>query len=331
MSFLDFYKEADPESWQGRVDSEDVWDLMRWHQAVRLVNLKTEKIPALKPGQKGTAIIGYRCEEGVRRNKGRLGTKRGPFVLRKAVSNFPVHFDKSSAIVDLGNICCKERKLEETQQALGELCAKALKKGYALLVFGGGHDVAFGHFSGVRKAFAEANIGVINFDAHFDLRKPDAETGVSSGTPFWQIAREETARGKDFNYLCLAVQKNSNTKCLFDTAESLGAEYIYGDSFHAGNRAMIERKVQAFIDRMDCVYLTICLDAFAAAHAPGVSAPAYSGLIPDPFFRSIFKMILASGKVVSMDIAELNPDYDVDRRTAKLAGSLAFEYVAEKL
>jgi len=78
---------------------------------------------------------------------------------------------------------------------------------------------------------------------------------------------------------------------------------------------------------VDIVYLTVCLDVFAAAFAPAVSALAYNGILPDKIFQDFFKFILRSPKVKSMDIAELNPSLDIDNRTARLAASLIFDYV----
>jgi formiminoglutamase len=60
--------------------------------------------------------------------------------------------------------------------------------------------------------------------------------------------------------------------------------------------------------------------------APGVSAPSAAG-IGWPNFFPLLRKVFESRKVVSMDIAELNPRYDLDNRTAKLAAAIAFEMV----
>ncbi|MEA5720431.1 arginase family protein, partial [Salmonella enterica subsp. enterica serovar Virginia] len=39
------------------------------------------------------------------------------------------------------------------------------------LVLGGGHETAFGHGAGVLDAFAQESVGIINLDAHLDLRQ----------------------------------------------------------------------------------------------------------------------------------------------------------------
>jgi formiminoglutamase len=45
------------------------------------------------------------------------------------------------------------------------------------------------------------------------------------------------------------------------------------------------------------------------------------GFTPDVVLASL-KTIIASGKLTALDIAELNPTYDIDDQTARLAASL---------
>jgi formiminoglutamase len=86
------------------------------------------------------------------------------------------------------------------------------------------------------------------------------------------------------------------------------------------------KRLDAFMTQVDCLYVTIDLDVFTAATAPGVSAPAMRG-IDLPLFEAMFEHIQQSGKVRLMDIAECNPSYDLDNRTARLAAYLVFKFL----
>jgi formiminoglutamase len=89
---------------------------------------------------------------------------------------------------------------------------------------------------------------------------------------------------------------------------------------------LVHESLGAWLAASKNIYLTLCLDVFASAYAPGVSSPQAFGLSPYtllPFFRQV----LESGKVIGFDIAELNPIYDQDSQTAKLAA----HFVAEVL
>lgn len=318
------YQPTAPGTWQGRNDGADP-DLQRWHQLVQPVDLSRNPLPPLPAGKKGVAFLGFASDEGVRRNAGRTGAAAGPEALRKACSSFPVHFE-GHALADAGNIVCEGRQLEMAQDALSATVAHILRAGYLPVVFGGGHEVAFGHERGIRKHYGEEVVGVINFDAHFDLREPGAE-GASSGTGFWQMAQERKQEGKPFHYLALGIQQNSNTPRLFNTAAELGVDYLPAGLFQQKYHDQLIGAIRSFIQRADRIYLTTCLDVFAAPYAPGVSATAYNGLEPDALFLDCFRSVLRTGKLAGVDFAELNPSLDQDNRTAKLAASLVFETV----
>jgi formiminoglutamase len=320
------YQPADPALWRGRNDGEDA-DQQRWHQRILLMDATTSGFPTLHEGQRGIAIIGFCCDEGVRRNMGRTGAKDAPDAIRKACASLPVHFEDSLVLVDAGNICCISGGLETAQEALSHLITELLGLGYRPLVFGGGHEVVYPNYTGIRDFLntegLKQGIGIINFDAHFDLREPGA-SGASSGTGFWQIAQDCKARNVPFWYIPVGIQKHSNTVGLFKTAAELQVSYIGAEDFRVGREAQVLDSLQTFISRPEAIYLTIDLDVFAAAYAPGVSAVAPVGLVPDAFFARMLKTILQSKKLISLDIAELNPVYDQDERTAKLAAWLAF-------
>ncbi len=60
--------------------------------------------------------------------------------------------------------------------------------------------------------------------------------------------------------------------------------------------------------------------------APGVSAAASNGIFADTTFLHFYRHILKSEKLVALDVAEVNPDFDIAERTARLAASLVNEW-----
>ncbi len=93
------------------------------------------------------------------------------------------------------------------------------------------------------------------------------------------------------------------------------------EKFRLRNILSIKQKLKSFIDSVDKIYLTIDLDGFSSAYAPGVSAPSPLGFSPE-MAMEVIRIIKKSGKLISMDIAELNPRFDLDHRTARLAAIL---------
>jgi len=334
----DFYRKPDASLWQGRVDDPDDPASFRWHQVIRLLDL-TDPAPA-EAEEKGFCLLGFSSDEGVRRNKGRTGAAGGPEAIRKAMASLPWHGAAwtgypGARLHDAGDILCLDGRLEEAQEALASAVVEIRKRGLYPIVLGGGHEVAYGHFTGLRRSLdaqlsgpsGRERLGIINFDAHFDIR-PFTE-GPSSGTMFAQIAAEAERDGRSFNYLCLGIQKSGNTRALFEKAESLGVEYIGAGELGYPGTGPSSGTIEGFIKRCDRIYLTLCTDVIAAAHAPGVSAPQPFGLEPR-LVQSWIREIAASGKTVGFDIAEVCPELDADQRTARLAAQFIF-YLTEAL
>lgn len=315
------YKTPKEGWWQGRNDG-DKTNQLRWWQHIQLKSLKEN----LFSFNNAPVLLGFACDEGVARNKGRIGSVNGPKKLRKALTNLPIH-SAEIPLFDAGTIYCIDNNLEDAQARLATSVYTILdNKGFPILL-GGGHEILYGHYRGTSKYYKKKKVGVINFDAHFDIRKP-AANGISSGTGFYQIAEDCKNENKDFLYLALGIQRSANTSELFNSADKLQAEYLLAQDFHFSNLEIIKKKVNEFLEKTDVVCLTIDLDVFSASIAPGVSAPAVAGIFYNYTFREILKLLASSNKVVSLDIAEYNPKYDIDSHTAKLAAQLIFDWVS---
>jgi formiminoglutamase len=265
-----------------------------------------------------TVLLGFACDAGVARNQGRVGAAEGPRAIRRALANMPVH--ECTQLADGGDFACAGDALEAAQRDLGAAVAQHLEAGRFPLILGGGHEVAWGTFSGLATHLARTEgaprVGIVNFDAHFDLRR---DTRATSGTPFLQIAQDCAARGWEFRYACLGVSRYANTEALFARARELGVLTQLDEALDA---AHFLPSLQAFVGDVDDVYLTVCLDVLPAAVAPGVSAPAARGVGLD-VLEPLIDAVCASGKVRVADIAEMNPRFDIDGRTAAVAARIA--------
>lgn len=316
------YRLTADQVWKGRLDGSGVL-YQRWHQCVERIDLReTTDL------ENSLVMLGFCCDQGVRRNEGRPGAANGPAAIRQVLRNLPVHHRSSVALRDAGDVICgSEDKLENAQAQLARAVhAILIRKGIPLLL-GGGHEITWGHYSGIRKS-VEGRIGVINMDAHLDIRKPNEGFG-SSGTGFYQIAQQCASMGEPFDYLALGIQQISNTRALFQQASDLGVEIVFAQEWQdPSNTRAIADQIKAFADRVDHVYLTIDLDVFSASVAPGVSAPAFNGIFPDHNCLQLLDILWRVPNLCALDIAELNPLFDIDCRTARLASDLIFRAVS---
>lgn len=293
--------------WDGRVDDSNVLEHRRVHQAIRDDGL--------------FALIGFNCDEGVRRNAGRIGAKDGPNAIRQSLSSMPWRTIDGLFIQDYGNVICEEREMEVAQESLGEEVHQAYERGQMPIILGGGHETFYGHYLGVRKYVGpDKKIGIINIDAHFDIRS--YETQSSSGTMFRQILEQDEQTG----YLVLGIQRYGNTEALFEKADELGCRYVLEDELRLTD---VQQYIEQFAEKYDVLIVTLCMDVLHQSAAPGVSAPSPFGLSPKTI-RHLLRTIMAHPKASSFDVCEVNPSLDIDDRTAKLAAAFVLEVMMEK-
>ena len=300
-----FHRPATP--WSGRDDPEDGVNALRLHH--------------LETAASDLKILGFACEAGVARNKGRIGAKAAPAAIRKAMAGLSAPMT-AKAFTDLGDVVVEDDALEEGQMLLADHIKEAISAGGHLVVLGGGHETAFGSFMGLHKAFPDKRIGVINLDAHLDLRNP-GEAGPSSGTPFNQIRELAPDR---FDYLCLGVAEEANSHALFERARDWGVG-IVSDHALIKDPEAADADIEAMARRSDILYLTIDIDLLPHFQAPGVSAPAARG-VPLTIVEHLLDQCLRACQAynVSMplaDIVEVSPRFDRDGVTAKTAAYLA--------
>ena len=309
--------QLDKSLWIARDDSAERGDTRRLAHIVEAAAGQT-------PAAGEPVLLGFACDAGVARNQGRVGAAAGPAGIRKYLAGLPAH--GLTRLLDAGDVECHGDKLEDAQERLGLRLAELMGRGARPVVLGGGHEIAWGSFQGLARWLrARGDAGpvlVLNLDAHFDLR-----TGRpgSSGTPFDQIAHYCEARGLALQYACLGVSRLANTPALYARAAEVGAVWVEDRDMQERHLAARLANVDALLARARHVYLTIDLDAFAAPYAPGVSALAFNGIVPDELFFDLYSAIIELPNLRSMDIAELNPYFDIDARTAKLGAYLIFK------
>jgi len=328
------YRPPKKDVWIGRVDDPDDFDSFRWHQIVEYIDLSQDEIEEVSEGTKAYCFLGFCCDTGVERNQGRIGASKGPQTIRKEMANLSCSFSKDTRLLDAGDIHCTNKDLSSAQTDLSEAVRVLRSKGYFPIILGGGHELAFGHYTGIvnslvvdgtnTQLLSDLSVGIVNFDAHLDLRP--YENGPNSGSMFSQIADFSQDKGIQFSYLCIGVQKYGNTVSLFKRADQLGVNYIFAKDISENMLQDVKDRITTFLDEHEHIYLTVCTDVISSAYAPGVSSPQPFGLLPETVL-TLIKQVAESGKVASFDIAEVSPRFDEDNRTAKLAAIIVYAIV----
>lgn len=301
-------------NWTGRGDSQAD---ERIYQCVQLLDLN-QNIP-----DDALVMLGFKSDEGIRRNLGRVGAKEGPDAIRQSLGGMAKHHF-SKTIYDAGDVEVDGQDLEASQAQLASLVKKIHDQNNKLIMLGGGHEISWPHYKGLYDAYLGKRVGIINFDSHFDLRKP-GQAGPSSGTPFWQ-AHEVDPNG--FRYCVFGIQPYANTRTLYDTAKQFNVAYYEQDQITSEAIPSLKTKIDQFLATIDVLYLTICLDVFDITIAPGVSAPSTRGMLMNQA-EPLLSHIIQHEKCRSVDIAELSPCHDQREKTARLAAWLCHSMIEQ--
>lgn len=298
--------------WQGRDEGPGAIHT-RWHHMVYEGQRQT--------GQEAQsmAIVGFESDEGTVRNQGRPGAADGPHKIRHALAQLAFH--GANVVHDRGNVRVDGHELEAAQQRAGRVFGEVISEHRITFVLGGGHETSYATYRGLRESGALDGVGtwgVISLDTHFGLRRHPVPTAV---TAFRQVHRDESETGRDFRYSVIGVSEPDNTRAQFENAHKYETAYLKDADCCESRLAEVLRFVDEQLEPLELVHLSLDLDVLPGWVAPGVSAPATLG-VPPIVVEEVCKRIAASGKVAVVDIVGMNPRFDTDDRTARIAARL---------
>jgi formiminoglutamase len=274
-------------------------------------------------------LVGFPLDEGVRRNQGRPGASAAGAAIRSWLYRLtPVDLETGAdlrrlSLLDLGDVGM-DSDLETAQEELGQVLGELLRRKTVPIVLGGGHETAYGHYLGY--VHAGVDVGVINVDAHLDVR-PTLNGRGHSGSPFRQMLEHPIRPLAASRYVCLGAQPAAVSR------EHLDFVLGHGGTVHWAG-AVAGRLSEAFesqrrrLAALGCaVYVSLDADVVCAADVPGVSAPNPLGLSG----REVARWARDVGRcpnVASFDLVEVNPRFDVDDRSARWAALVVWHFLA---
>jgi formiminoglutamase len=225
--------------------------------------------------------------------------------------------------LDLGNVRITGT-LAETQEALGEVVGAVLQTGAVPVVLGGGHETAYGHYLGY--VAAQMAVGVINFDAHLDVR-PLLDGLGHSGSPFRQAMEHPSRPLAGDRYVCLGAQPQSVARQHFLYASQRGCVLHWIGPLRQRLRKFFGQEVRRLAELGCHVYVTFDADVVREADVPGVSAPNPRGLRSEQLLWAA-RVAGLSPHVSSIDLVEISPRLDRDGQSARWAALLIWEFLA---
>lgn len=259
------------------------------------------------------ALVGLPDDAGVELNHGRVGARRGPTAFRGALAGYGVAMPLDEPgdgrayphVFDAGDVVVG-KDIFETHDRVSAVAEAIVKRGLFPIAIGGGHDLTFAFVRGVARALG--TMTGVYIDAHLDVR-PE----VGSGMPFRALIEGGFASALH----CIGVNP---LVTMHDHAEYFRGK---GGTTHVSPPA---RELGTLLDPGKPAFVSLDMDAFDSAHAPGVSALNPCGLSP----REVEPLVRAAGRLPSVrcfDIMELNPEHDVEGRTSRLAAHMFLTFL----
>lgn len=275
---------------------EDSW--LRWSAE----NLEDAKV----------AIMGIPFDNAVSFKK---GTASAPEKLRElSIELSDVADDfipiKDDILYDIGDIY-PELDWEKYFSDIESQAFALMQSGRFCLFLGGDHSVTIP----LHKAFGKYNsgkkIGIIHFDAHFDLcREYDGHKWSHACTE--ARALDDVISGEDLFFIGVRVAELQELEVI---KEHPGIRNITpAELERMGTEKAFEALHEAFKD-YDALYMTLDIDVLDPAYAPGTGTPV-SGGISSRQFIDLTRMILDGLPVRAMDIVEVSPPNDVNDITS---------------
>jgi len=214
----------------------------------------------------------------------------------------------------------------------------SMQAGNFPLVLGGDHSLSIGS---VRGAARGRKIGVIWVDAHGDFN--NAETTPSGNIHGMSLAILAGLGDKSLVQLWdepvpvidpkkIAVigarDLDEGEKANLQNAGAMVMSMEQIDRYGMVNA--VEKAIERVSRDVDGIYLSLDLDALDPEHAPGVGTPVPAGLNQREAHLAC-EMIAETGKLIGMDLVEVNPILDLQNRTASLAVDFALSSLGRRI
>ncbi|MCZ6491187.1 MAG: arginase [Acidobacteria bacterium] len=295
-------------------------------------------------------IIGVPLDLGQQRR----GVDMGPSALRVAGLNARVE-ELGYQVEDAGNLAVPIREMHSCGdgrakylEQIADTCRRhadwvleALEESCLPLVLGGDHSIAVGTVAGVSERYRRQGkqTGLIWVDAHSDMNTP--ETSPSGNVHGMPLACCLGFGPRELTHIFAAPAVLPRNAVLvgvrnIDPAEKRAVSecgltvYTMRDIDERGLRRVMEEAI-AIADR-DTVGFAVSLDMdfLDPSEAPGVGTPVRGGST----YREahlVMEMVADAGRMLSLEIVEINPVIDVANKTAALGVELALSALGKKI
>ena len=207
---------------------------------------------------------------------------------------------------------------------------RLMSTGNFCLFLGGDHSVtiplqkAFGKYQRESSGKAGPRIGIIHFDAHYDL------CDEYDGHPWSHACTEARAlengvvRPEDLFFIGVRVAELDELELI---RQNPGITTVTAMDVHEKGVDYVIQKLEDHFAGYDAIYFTLDIDGLDPAFAPGTGTPVMGGVTSIQLIK-LFRWVLGHLPVKAMDIVEVAPDLDVNNVTSWAALKIIHELFA---
>ena len=300
---------------------------------------------------KKAKIIGVPMDLGA----GRRGVDMGPSAIRIAGLNQAIKL-LGYEVSDAGNVHVRpaesiERtsprahflpQIAEAAEELASMVEAGLEEGALPVILGGDHSIAIGSVAGVASYYRKRNqrVGIIWLDAHTDVNTPETSpSGNIHGMPLAALlgrgARELThVAGFSPKVLpenVAVIGARSIDPGEREFVKSVGIRvFSMSELDERGLPDVVADAVEIATMNTAGFHVTMDMDFIDPFYAPGVGTPERGGATYRESHLAMEK-IAASGRVLSVELTEVNPVFDTANQTAQLAVELILSALGKRI
>ncbi|NDI34945.1 formimidoylglutamase [Chengkuizengella sediminis] len=279
---------------------------------------------------KGAALIGAPLSKPSISHSGASFT---PNVIRNLLQSYTTYaidenIDLNNPIVDCGDIYMHVTDLIQSQNRINktmeELCTANPQMIPILL--GGDHSVSYPSIEGFAKV--KGKVGIIQFDAHHDLRNLD-DGGPSNGTPFRSLIESGVIKGEQL--IQIGIRNFSNSQVYRDYAKEQGVTvYTMRDVLNQSIQTIINDSIKQLKNKVDVIYISVDIDVLDQTFAPGCPAIGPGGMDSHTLLEAI-RLLGEEELVQGMDIVEIDPTLDFRDMTSRVAVHVILSFLLSKI
>ncbi|MEN1934152.1 formimidoylglutamase [Paenibacillus sp. 102] len=235
------------------------------------------------------------------------------------------HDMKESVLYDCGDITMHVTDIKESHARIAKTLSHLTKVNPQMvsIVLGGDHSISFPSISGF--ASSKGKVGIIQFDAHHDLRNLE-DGGPSNGTPFRSLLENDVITGKQL--VQIGIRNFSNARTYHEYAKEHGVTvYTMKNVRERAIRDVITESIEILRRQgVTAIYVSVDMDVLDQAFAPGCPAIGPGGMDSTTLLDAI--TVLGQEPLVQgMDIVEIDPTLDFRDMTSRVAAQVIMSFL----